>query len=139
MGLYRCLPIAITRKYQKNSNLIINKLNISKKLLQQALQELEKMGLIQIKHQGIVYLDRTIHLKEEDILSKSHHTNWRLKALENINNQNTGWHFTVGLTINKKNQEIVHSKFKNLIYEIYLLSQKSKNNDDLIHICIDLF
>lgn len=97
------------------------------------------MKLIQIKTPHIIYLNKTIHLKEEDILSKSHHINWRLKALEDINNQNTGWHFTVGLTINKKNKNIIHSKFKDLMYEIYLLSQKSKNNDELMHVCIDLF
>ena len=126
-------------QFRQNISLIAEHLKLPKEFIVEIISDLEEMGLVEQSENNIKYIQKVIHMGEKHFLATNHHLNWRAKAIEDINTQNKGWHFTVGISTNKKTKEDIRKRFKDFIHEIYLLTRETKKNEDTYHICVDLF
>ena len=110
----------IPEEISKILNLPLKKVRETLKFLTEVKLCIEKEGLYQIGP------TRT-HIDNESPLISRHHTNWRVKAIENyanLDSQETA--FTSPLTISIKDAEKIKQKLKQTILEIHKLVPDSK-------------
>lgn len=117
---------------------ICKRLGLPKRRLETILNHLHSLELIDYDGHRAHYKGGIIQLREEDPNAFHHHLNWRLKAIENLNNSRSGYHFTAAIGLEKQLIKEIEKRFKAFIHDVYLLTKDSQT-EATTHVCFDLF
>lgn len=120
---------------------IIDKVDLSEKLINEALAFLEKNKLIIKNEDGSFYSSpKRIHLDKKSPLVTQHHTNWRLKAIESSSDKSrkNTIHYSSVVAISEKTMEQIHKKILETLKNVEQ-SVKNTKYDNLYSICMDFF
>lgn len=129
-------------KYRDNQNLILKKLNISKKQLQTEISKLETLGIIEIKKDKIFMKQFSVQLSEKDPISPHNHINWRLESINRIKNEQedlNDYHFSAVFSTDYNSKNKIKELFKKFIVEAQKEASKFKNDEEVFAITFDLF
>jgi uncharacterized protein (TIGR02147 family) len=125
-------------EYQK-PELIAKKLRLNLEFTQKILQFLVKKQLVTKQESKFVIGKTRIHLKSDSPLVKSHHQNYRQKAINSLEEENSfDLHYSSVLTLSKKDS----LKIRELVLK--LIADKEKilipsANEEIIFLNLDLF
>lgn len=124
----------------KNANDICSKLNLPLERVGQVLRFLNRTGLVVEDENGFLSMGRArTHIDSKEPLIGKHHTNWRLKAIENFPNlPEDELAFSAPLTISKKDFPRLKNEILELIEKASKLVSKSEP-EELACLNIDLF
>jgi len=129
--------LTILEEYQ-DVNSICKRLELSSEDVISGLNELRKMGLVKKMNNRWKKVSGSIHLPKQSKLSRVNHLNWRLKAMEDVEGQYDGLHFSAVYSLSKKNFDQVNELIINSIEKIDDKVLSSKNEDAAV-LCVDLF
>lgn len=137
--LYIAVKLITSIKGNQTKEAIAQRLNIPLKQLGPMLNFLEKNGLLIKKDNCYEMGVAKTHLEAKSPLVALHHTNWRLKAIENygpLSSEDLG--FTAPLTISKKDFKKVKTYLLDVIKQTGEIVDKT-NPEELACLNIDLF
>lgn len=126
-------------KFQK-AELIAERLKLDLTFVQKVLNFLENKGLILKGKNDRYYIGKTrIHLKNNSPLIKSHHQNYRHKAILCLENENDfNLHYSGVLTLSKKDA----IKIRNLMLKMIAEQEEiliPSPNEEIISLNLDIF
>ena len=114
-------------------------LHISYETARQAIEKLKFMGLVTQEGTQLKATQKRIHLGEKNLALKSHHTNWRLRALDSLNQQTeTDLHYTSVMSISAE----VAGQIRQLLLKSIQDSEpliKGAQDEAVYTLAIDLF
>lgn len=105
-------------------------LNLSKEKVAHTLEFLLEVGLV-VKVDGVLKNGVTaLHLSKTSPWVRSHHLNWRQKAIENFTQQrDTDLHYSVPLTLSKKDAEKLYEQLMKKIEEVRAVVDPSPSEE----------
>lgn len=128
--------------YRNNLNLLAEKVFISKDKLELELKKLKELELIHFKDGKIQKVIDNIHLPEDSVLSIANHINWRLRAIQYLQNrqkQTDDYHLSVVFTATPETKE----QLKKIIQDFVVEAQKKvgdcRSPTDVFHLMLDLY
>jgi len=120
-------------------DLIIDRLQISRAKANQALEFLEKHGLVKVKEGKLSIGPTLIHLESSSPNIPRHHQNWRGRAFlkyENLGPDDIA--YTAPITLSKKDAALMRERMLGFISETLKLVKDSPS-EELCCLCLDWF
>lgn len=119
---------------------IAKRLNISLRQASDALEFLLRTGLLVREKKGELKIGKyQIHLGANSPLITKHHMNWRLRAMQAVENQlEAGVHYSAVVSISKNDEEKVKEKIAETIRWILSLVKDSKE-EELCGLSLDFY
>lgn len=136
---YCAIHMLISIENYHKAELVAKKLRINPEFTQNILNFLEQKNLI-IKKDSKYLIGKTrIHLKSDSPLVKSHHQNYRHKAITSLEEENSfDLHYSSVMTLSKKDALKIRDLILNLISDKEVILIPSPN-EDIICLNLDLF
>jgi len=136
---YSAIHMVVSIEGFKNSQEVSKRLKLSNQLTSKVLTFLEEYNLI-TKDKGFYRIGKTrVHLKSESPLVKSHHQNFRNKAIISLEEDNEfDLHYSAVLTLSLKDAVKVRQLLLKFIAEKEEILLPSAN-EDIIGLNLDLF
>lgn len=127
--------------YRDNRFLLAERLRISQRGLQEALERLERLGLVRLHPDRIELLREDVHLDDAHPLSPHNHVLWRLEAIERLRGGRArkGYSFSVCFTADDKALLEIRERFKEFVLEIKELVDARGPGDSLQALTFDIF
>lgn len=123
----------------QNPTAIAEKLTVPRKKVTEALDFLVSIGLVKQEEGRYVITGSSLHLPKDSPHITKHHLNWRLKALTSVENNNPeDLHYSVVMSLSKKDQALIKAKMIDMIEEMHLILPDSKEEGAQV-LCLDLF
>jgi uncharacterized protein (TIGR02147 family) len=95
--------------------------------VKEALEFLESRGFIRASSEGYAIGMTRLHLPKGSSMLPRHHANWRIKAIESVDQEKPqDLHYSVLLGISKKDQKLLKEKLLKVIEEFEPVIQESK-------------
>jgi len=118
---------------------IAEALGIPRKVVVEAIEFLQKTGLIKEENNKFVIGPSSTHLEAESPLVKNHHVNWRSKAMDLFDQDHSDkLHYSSPMTLSKKDTQKIRSILLNSIEEVGKVVDSS-NSEEFYCINIDWF
>ena len=115
---YLAIHVLVSIKEHQTKASLREYLNIGMKELNVALEFLLKTNLIQLNNDRYIRGGGHIHLGKDSPNIIKHHTNWRLRAIEHLNQQEgKGIHYSVVYSLSKKDAKTIKEKILKLIQD----------------------
>lgn len=113
------------------------RLGLDIRLVTEALDALEKVGLAKRERGQWKSGQRHLHLPRKSFLSAINHANWREKAIHQIQSSpsQSGLHYSVVFSISRKDAEKLNSRILALIDELKAVIEPSENEDLMCFLC----
>ena len=137
--IYSAIHILVTIKEFQNVSALAKKLNLSKEKILEVLEFLTTTGLV--TKNGNTYTSgiTRIHLSKDSPQIQRHHTNWRMKAVQSIDlNNSKNLHFSNVVSISNADIVRVREIFIKAIDEARKIVKDSPE-EKLQSICVDFF
>lgn len=116
---YAAICQAVALDEIQNADDISNFLNLSRGQVVNKLEFLLECGLVIKENNNLTYGVNSLHLAKTSPWIKSHHMNWRQKAIESLNdNDDRALHYSCPLTISSKDAEKLHQLVIKFIEEM---------------------
>lgn len=136
---YSAIHMALLIKELQTIEAIKEHFKISQKRLVSIIDFLIQIQLVGEKSGRLVVLKPMIHLEKESPLLIQHHTNWRLRAVESIqqntsNSQTTQLNYSGTMSLEAEDFDWMKQKLSNLLKEV---SEKIKDSKDEKLICFN--
>lgn len=97
---------------------IAEELKLPLAAVQEVVDFLRIHGFLKLTGDRLVIGPSRIHLGSDSTYIKNHHTNWRLKAIQDLDKKDaSSLHYSVTYSIARKDAELIKSKIVNLIQE----------------------
>lgn len=124
--LYGAIHILCAFSWINSAEEIALTLKIEKQTSAECIRFLIEHGLIEMKNRKLSIGKRQIHLGHESKQIFSHHTNWRLKAIEKFSAQRTdGLHFSSLIGISERDSDQVQEILLKAVGDINALVKRS--------------
>lgn len=138
--LYSALHIAVSIPSLQSISALSKYLGVSKKKINRCLEWLESQGFVQSKSSGVwVWKKGNIHLADDSPFIPVHHSNWRVRALQDFNQENqSSLHYSVVQSISRKDYE----QLKFMMVEWIKMFQKVSSPSDpeeLVNFNLDFY
>ena len=118
---------------------IVKRLNISYEHAQDAIAFLIEAGILKKSKEGLVTTGRRIHLEDNSKMISKHHTNWRMKAIQSLDqNVSKDLHFSAVYSFAKKDMEKIKEVLLKCLEDSELIIKDSPQ-DTVGIINLDLF
>lgn len=115
---------------------IAKHLRLPEKVVSEALEVLQKLGLVIIEDGKYKIGQRRTFLPKNSPMAGKHHANWRLQALQSIERQQEeALHYTTVLTFSEKDRELIKSVLVNAIESVSKIVVPSK--EERLH-CLNI-
>lgn len=130
-------------EYQ-NVDILAKRLALEKKIVVEALNVLQEIGLIRKNGENWKVTENDLHLSNKALWGNLFHANWRqrtsLHLLNNLNRiqDNNELHFSSLYAISKKDFKLIKDKFIDLIEKTREIAQKSKE-EEVYFFSVDAF
>jgi uncharacterized protein (TIGR02147 family) len=102
-----------------------------------ALKDLKNMGLVALQTGSWIHSGKNIHISSGSSHTSQNHTNWRLKTIEDVNNQNAV-HYTTLFSLSKKDWQILREQVLKFI-DAQRDFIHASGTEELYCFCCDLF
>lgn len=136
---YSSIHILTSIPGYQNAESISQRLHLDLPTTKEALDFLTNKGFVQINNNEYHIGSRRIHLKQGSDMLPKHHSNWRIKAIESVDNEKADdLHYTAVLGIAKKDKEIFKSKLLQLLEDLEPTVIASEQDTQVI-LLLDLF
>jgi len=111
--LLQAVHLATLLPNTNNATAIAKRLQITARLVENALDTLREMGLLEVSDDNIAPRNRLLHLDKASPVYKRYHANWRLKIINDaaVANQGEGVHYTSIFTLSREQVD----RFKQLV------------------------
>jgi uncharacterized protein (TIGR02147 family) len=136
---YAAIHMAVTIEHLKTKEAIIEHFQLPPARVSEVLEFLEKVGLL--KRENNLYSTGVsrIFLGSDSDLINNHHTNWRVKAIQSLDEHNE---FNVNLstifTLSKKDLELLREQVLASIEDIRKTVRETKSEDEMVCFNVDL-
>jgi uncharacterized protein (TIGR02147 family) len=118
---------------------IAERLSVPRKKVLEILEFLVSIGLVKEEQGRYLITGSNLHLAKDSPYITKHHLNWRIKALSSVEiNNPEDLHYSVVMSVSKKDQAIIKAKLIDLIGEMHLILPDSKEEGAQV-LCLDLF
>ena len=118
---------------------ISKKLKLDIGLVKEVLNFLESKGFVQSSAGKYSIGSRRIHLAQGSPMLPRHHSNWRMKAIESVDQEKTSdLHYSAVLGIAKRDIKVFKEKLLNLLEEFEPIVSESKEEVPVV-LLMDLF
>jgi uncharacterized protein (TIGR02147 family) len=98
---------------------VVSFLNLPKERVVECVEFLMAVGLVLKEGSSFINGVATLHLQKSSPWIKSHHCNWRQKAIENFSKQSDeDLHYSAPLTLSQKDAQKLHERFIKVIEEM---------------------
>ncbi|MGE3611096.1 MAG: DUF4423 domain-containing protein [Bacteriovoracaceae bacterium] len=112
---------------------------MDKKQISEILEFLLKTNLAEIKNGKYHHKVNRTHLEKSSPYLKQHHSNWRIKAIQNLDKKNEeDLMFTAPLSLSKKDFEVLREEMVGMIQKVSKTVTET-NPDDTYCLNIDFF
>lgn len=137
--IYAIVHMAITIPAFQNIEALAQKFQLSRVKVIQALEFLERYGLV-AKRSGLYQpTKKEIFLDKNSIFFKMNHHLWRLKVIEEMKKpSDEGLHFSMVFTLSKQDHQVLKNQLLKTIQEMAGVIRDSKE-EELVSICLDYF
>ncbi|MEN0058502.1 MAG: TIGR02147 family protein [Bdellovibrio sp.] len=116
--IYTAIHMMASLKPSRSVKEIAEALRLDLESVQEALHFLEKEELISQEAGHVAMGPTHIHLPADSVLIKSHHSNWRVKAMQTLDHPSPkNLHYSVVYSLSRKDAEIIKRKIVDLIQE----------------------
>jgi uncharacterized protein (TIGR02147 family) len=137
---YAAIHIIVGIKEYSNIENISLKLELSKKFTAKVLADLESWSLISRNSNGYIPGKNTVHLGDQSPFLKTHHQNWRFKAIQAINEKvGEDLHYSSVTCINKEARDRIKQLILNCIEDFRKEIRSSVDDEVLYGINLDFF
>ncbi|MCB9073254.1 MAG: TIGR02147 family protein [Bdellovibrionaceae bacterium] len=136
---YGAIHMAVTIHGLQTVEALHDHFNFSIGFIQKALNFLESCNLV-AKEKNLYKIGGAfIHLERNSLLMSKHHSNWRIRALEAINeNSNENLHYSGVMSMSEEDFENLREKIIGYLKEIFTTVKDSKE-ETLVSLCMDWF
>ncbi|CAK9249651.1 unnamed protein product [Sphagnum jensenii] len=94
----------------QTQNAIARRLSLPIEIVQNALIQLETMGLVKRSEDRWIPGKKNIHLPEDSVMREMNHMHWRLRALQDVQSKNpASFHYTSVFSVSRGDLEKLHS------------------------------
>lgn len=135
--IYAAVHMAVSIPSHRNINAISEFLQLPRELIREVLDFLVGAGLVTIKNNEYIPGQATIHQSRKSIYGFRHHANWRFKAIELLNQQNTApFHYTSVISMSPDEE----AKIRGILQEAIDRSRKvikTSKEEQLFYLGID--
>lgn len=116
--IYTAVHMSASLKPSKSPKDIAEYLGVRLELVNEVIQFLGSIGLVRLEN-GAVSMGQThIHLPSDSVLIRTHHANWRAKAMQSLDKDLTkDLHYSVAFSLSRQDAEIIKRKIADLIQE----------------------
>ena len=137
--LYGAIHALVSIKQFQTAEALAELLNRSLKDINERLAFLIKLGLVIEKNGRLSYGPQHIHLSSDSFLIKQHHNNWRLQAMQSLEDPaKNDLHYSAALTLSREDAyKIKDSLIQNLQQNVKVISE-SKEEVAYVY-CMDFF
>src|SRR6185312_2795651 len=112
----------------KSAHDISDYLRIPLKKVNDSLSDLERLGILRLTSKGFQTTQARLHLGSDSRHIGRHHTNWRLKTVEKLNNGiDSGLHYTSIISCSKIDEERIREELIACIQKIRKIVEGSKD------------
>lgn len=137
--LYSAVHMSLTIPGLRTVPALSEKFQITSSKILEILDFLCKYGLAYKENNFYKTKSVLLHLEKESPLIARHHSNWRLRALNSLDDaQETNFHYSSVLTISKKDVARVREHMMKAVVEIAEIMKPSKE-EELVGLCMDVF
>lgn len=137
--LYAALHIASSIPQLQDLKKLSNYFSLPENLLENYLQQLQKMGLVEHKGSKWVWKSGDLHLPKDSPWINSHHSGWRLQALTDLTLQRQdSLHYSVIQSLSSKDLERLRFQIVKWIQEFKEISGPS-TPEELVCFNLDFF
>jgi uncharacterized protein (TIGR02147 family) len=121
------LHVAVSLPNLKTREALAQHFHLPMKTIQSILKFLTETGVV-VENNGVYSVGATsLHLDRDSHLIHRHHTNWRLRALNAIDqNKDTDFHYSAVYSLSRNDAEKIQAKIAQLIRENLKLVEPSK-------------
>ncbi|MBL7542902.1 MAG: TIGR02147 family protein [Bdellovibrionaceae bacterium] len=118
---YTAIKLMISLSSYKNADEIAEKIHLPKKLVADVLEFLVTNGLLKYENGEYIQGPARLHFSSDSPFVSRHHANWRIKAIEKINDKDeTSLHFTMPANLS---QATVMQIRKKMVEQIESITQ----------------
>ena len=137
---YAAVHVLISiRAFSKNPDEIARRLKLSRSKVEEILNALTELGLIKRTSKGFRMTSNRIHVPSDSPHVLRHHANWRLQAIESINEHfEDGLHFSSVLAVSKSDVEAIKSVLLKTIESAESIIRRSPE-EEIACLNIDMF
>lgn len=137
--LYSAIHMALTIPSLRTVPALSEKFSISAKQTLEILEFLCKYGLAFKENNSYKNKSSLLHLEKESPLVARHHSNWRLRALNALDEiQENNFHYSLAFSVSKKDALRIREHMMKSFMEITEIIKPSKE-EELMGLCLDLF
>lgn len=137
--IYGAIRVATTIPKLRSRTALARTLALPEEILLDALQFLEKSGIIERKGDEYFPASFNLHLGSDSSLIARHHTNWRLRTLDAITREKpSDLHFSGVVSISKKDATRIKSIFVDAIERSQEVVKESPE-EELFVVCTDFY
>jgi uncharacterized protein (TIGR02147 family) len=104
----------------------------------EVLAELEKMGLVTIESGRYLPAMNRTHLGKDSPMLLKHHVNWRMQAIQSIEDRDESFHYSSVISLSEKDMSIVREALTKTLENIAKIIEPSKD-EKVLSLCIDFF
>lgn len=134
---YSAVHIATTCPSYQTVERISDRLSLSQEKVELILNRLESLQLVQNQDQVWRAINYDLHISDQSELNVKNHVNWRLKALENIqsNQSQNNIHYTAVFSMSEETYKSIKNKVLEMILETRNQIISSKEEDVFVMNC----
>lgn len=137
--LYSAVHIALTIPNLRTVPALAEKFSVSSAQILQIIEFLCKYGMAYKENNLYKTKSSLLHLEKDSPLIARHHSNWRLRALNALDEiQENNFHYSLAFSVSKKDAQRVREHMMKSFLEIAEIIKPSKE-EELMGLCLDLF
>lgn len=137
--IYAAVHVATTIPRLNSMALIAKELKLEQATVREALQFLERHGLIEQSEKSFKPGQARMHLPHDSDLISKHHQNWRVESLKALGNiKETDLHYSSIVSISKKDFIVIREILLNTI-QASKETIRSSSEEILASFCVDFF
>lgn len=106
-------------RFNKNTVSLAGYLHVTEAEIYRAIEVLLQLGFIKKDNNGFSKTSKHLHISQQNLYSNLHHRNWRLKAIDKLQNPSAeNLHFTSIYSLDSKTHQYILKKIRSLLTEV---------------------
>lgn len=124
---FSCIHILLTIESLRTEEALSKHLGISKQEIKITLEGLQEIGLVIFQNNKWIPTLKSLHTGTADLMSFSHHKNWRIKAVDSIGKKNEkNLHYTAVHSLSQADFALIRNKLRAEIENVRKVIDPSK-------------
>lgn len=137
--LYGAIHALVSVPGFQSAEKIANELKVSPRAVTEAIEFLSSCGILVRERKHLKVGNARLHLPSDSPLIQKHHINWRLKAIQNLENEpSQSLHYSSVVSLSESDAKAIHEQLIQTIQKLKAVVHDSPE-EDIRSICIDFF